>query len=199
MNFSLDEYTQRNILFLKGVFKKDCTSIEDIFDNRITEESEFIAGNDAFINENKYDKIEKKFVNLKSWHSSVNIKCWSCCLQFDNVPVFIPTSIDQPSEESEYGEMDVLGVFCSFNCAVWYIERHCEEERKWEYKNMLKILFKIFKGKDINEIKPSKDRWCMVQYGGNMNPNEYREHIYNIDKEYEHFIKHSKIENISIV
>jgi len=86
------------ILFIKGIFKKDCTS-DDIFEKRILENShvveaevdisstEVIVNGESFTN---YEKLPSIFTNIETWKKKSNLACWNCTLFFTTVPIFIP-------------------------------------------------------------------------------------------------------------
>ena len=193
----LDSYDQPNILFLRGCFLSDCNTIEDLFDERLAE---------AFMPENKlydfkditYDKIPKKFTTVENWVKKTNLKCWSCDCKFHNFPIFIPTSIERSDNPDRIcGNMDVHGNFCSWNCAAQYINLHYTGYSKWEHHEMLKLLYKIFTGVEIDEIIPSHCKTNMEQYGGKQTQQEYRNELAKLNENHILSIKHSSIDNIT--
>ena len=74
------------ILFLQGVFKKDCKRVEDFFHERLLHDTSA---------ENKmYDKIPLVFTGINNWIKSTNLLCWNCSRCFKGRPWFEPQSID---------------------------------------------------------------------------------------------------------
>jgi hypothetical protein len=172
----IDSYEEPNILFLRGCFADDCTTIEDMFDQRIISASlQQTEGIDVKCIE--YDKHPTRFINIESWIKKTNLKCWYCDCNFHNVPVFIPQEVKRSdSPDTNYGEMRVHGNFCSFNCAAAHINiefRKC----KWEKLEMLKILYYVFTGTQVTNIPPSPLKTNMIQYGGDLSICEYTDSI----------------------
>lgn len=194
----LGSNNQPNILFLRGCFLSDCKTIEDIFDARLMIGESDKNSFEEF-KEIKYDKIPKTFTGVENWIKQTNLKCWFCDLNFYNAPVFIPTSLeDSANSTSVCGNMDVMGNFCSWNCAAGYINIHYTDDRKWEYHELLKILYKTFTGKSIEDIIESPPKTKMVQYGGNMTQLDYTEEVSNLIAKNNMSIIHGKLEFISI-
>lgn len=147
----------KNILFLYGVFKKDCINVEESLENRLMspiDETEFTI---------HYDKIPDKFTTLLDWITSTNLLCWHCDAQFDTIPIFIPEYMTELSDGCII--MKVKGNFCSFPCASGYNKIYASGERKWEKDMLLNKLYHIFYGKDIDEIPSAPSKTYMEQYG----------------------------------
>jgi hypothetical protein len=164
----IGEYKVSNILFIKSVFIKDCIPTDDIFEQHIIEqlhiESPIIM----------YEQLPSIFRSLSSWIKKTSIKCWYCDLNFDNIPIFIPTSIEKLGGPDLYN-IGTHGCFCSFCCAVshndLYNPKICNNVVKNE---MLLYLFKIFYNKSVKYISRSPDKYIMKQYGGNIDSSVYR-------------------------
>lgn len=194
---TLDSYNQPNILFLRGCFLNDCNSIEDMFDEQLVNRSMLDSG----IYQEKeieYDTIPPLYTSDNTWIKQTNIKCWSCDCNFQNIPIFIPTSIERSNNvEVMYGSMDTLGNFCSWNCAALYINTYYTRDEKWEKHEMLKVLYKVFTGSDIDYIVPSPPKTQMIQYGGKKSKQEYRSILMTLNDVYSTSIKHNSITYIS--
>lgn len=192
----LDSYDQPNILFLRGCFLEDCNSIEDLFDERLVSES--MPENKLYdIKDISYDKIPTYFTLIDKWTKKTNLKCWLCDCNFHNMPIFIPTVIENSDNlDSVCGRMDVLGNFCTWNCASAYINFNYKGHTKWEKHEMLKLLYKIVTGKKIDEILPSPRKTIMKQYGGNKTSQEYRNMLTKLNERYSVSIKHIGINNL---
>lgn len=171
---NIKEYTLIKFLFIKGVFIKDCMPSDDIFEKHIIEQLNY---NTSYID--IYNKIPSIFTGLDTWVKNTNLNCWYCDLTFDSVPVFIPRLIE-PCASTEYN-ISTLGCFCSFSCAMVYINMHftniCENIHM---KNMLLFLYKIFNKKKIKEIILSPSKYQMKQYGGNLEQIQYKNNLIKI-------------------
>lgn len=194
---SLDSYDQPNILFLRGCFLGDCNSIEDIFDEQLVNQS--MSECEIYqISEAVYDEIPKIFTTKEEWVKKTNLKCWSCDCNFHNVPVFVPTSLERSDIVGKTcGSIDVLGNFCSWNCAALYINLHYSGIEKWEKHELLKLLYKQFTGSSIEYIVPSPPKTQMRQYGGKKTQQEYRETLIILNDTYKTSIQHNSIDHIS--
>ena len=169
-----DEYKIPTILFIKGVFIRDCIPIDDIFEKQIREQ---LNTDNPII---YYDKFPSIFYNMKTWIKKTNIKCWYCDLNFETPPVFIPKTIEHSS--SEYS-ISTFGCFCSFPCATCYCNLYytkiCDNIK---INEMIRFLYKIFKGKAIREILQSPSKYEMVQYGGEIDQITYKKKINEISE-----------------
>ena len=194
---NLENYRQPNILFLRGCFLSNCNSIEDIFDEQLVNQS--MDSYECYsMSDTVYDKIPRTFNNVSSWIIKTNLKCWSCDSTFQTPPIFIPNTLEQPCKISDkYGNMEVLGNFCSWNCASQYINLHFNGAEKWEKHQLLKLLYEIFTGKTIDFIVPAPPKTEMKQYGGKKTKQEYMELLVNLNDAYHIALEHNQIENIS--
>jgi hypothetical protein len=165
--------------------------MEDLFDKRILE-----AFND--VAEIIYDKIPPKFTSIDTWPKSTNLKCWNCDCNFLTVPIFIPVCIETNDLKSMTGSMDTQGNFGSWNCASRYINIHFESSKRWERHEFLKILYSVFTGDDISDILPANPKTIMKQYGGDITPHEYREHLNSMNEKHKTALKHNSIDHIKI-
>lgn len=192
----LNSYNQPNILFLRGCFTEDCSSIEDLFDEQLVNRS--IPETERY--ESKvivYDTIPNKFTSVDKWIKKTNLKCWSCDCNFHNIPVFIPSSLERSETVGEItGSIDTIGNFCSWNCASLYINLHYTGNEKWEKHELLKLLYKIFTNIVINDIVPSPPKNTMEQYGGKKTQKEYRVNLLKLNEIYKTSIKHNSIDHI---
>jgi hypothetical protein len=197
----LQSYASTSILFLRGCFPEDCDSIEDLFDARILDAT---LDDEAYdMKKVMYDSIPHKFVEFKSWPRTTNLLCWTCDSSFHNIPIFIPCSIEPSAagiandeKKTVIGSMDVLGNFCSWNCAAAYINTTFKGTDKWERHEFLKILYKRFTQEGITEIVPSEPKTVMEQYGGFKTRQEYREKLEAANDKYETALQHNSMEHI---
>ncbi len=181
------------VLFIKGVFKKDCIK-DDFLEQKIIE----TINNDAYIGDvinnvvaevgectsvfasarPSYRKLPSLFESIDDWPEKTNLLCWHCSLPFDTTPIFIPKVIEpviSKTKKSKYS-IGVFGVFCSFGDAVEFIKNtNWSLIDKIEALNKVKHLYKIFYGTHLKEIVSYPSIYDMVQYGGDMEPSQYRE------------------------
>jgi hypothetical protein len=163
------EYKLAKILFIKGVFIKDCIPDDDIFERQIIEQLNY---NTSYIE--IYNKLPLIFKSFDSWMKKTNLNCWYCDLKFDSVPIFIPKIIE-PSRVPDQYNISTFGCFCSFSCAIsynnLYNNRLCENIH---IKDMLLFLYKLFNKKSIKEIFQSPSKYQMKQYGGDLEQIQYK-------------------------
>jgi hypothetical protein len=169
-------YKIQQILFVEGVFLKDCVSIDDIFEKRLLDK--------LHVDDQKtivYGRIPTCFVNLDTWVKSVNVKCWYCDLTFTNMPIFIPNNVHKKGDNYN---INTHGCFCSFACAQKYINIHYSNICDYtNYTQMLKYLYFVFYNKRINDIVPSPDKYEMVHYSnGTVTVSEYKTKIKKLNR-----------------
>lgn len=187
------DYTRGSYLFLQGVFKTDCKKADDIFKDRLTDHNV----------SNLYKKLPAVFTKLQDWPRKTNLLCCRCSRKFDDMPWFIPQSIEPVSsgpigcmldsnavhEQKTEVSYSIIPekVFCSENCAAAYIIGRPDYTlaKKRDRLAMLKILYKIITGRCVVNIFPSPDPTCMQQYGGDITPWEYQEKINNLRQSYQ--------------
>lgn len=171
---NINEFKESKILFIKGVFIKDCMPMDDIFEQQI--EEQLNLDHPVIL----YTQMPSIFRSLKTWVKKTNVKCWYCDLNFDNIPVFIPKIIEKTYLCDEYN-ISTYGCFCSFSCAAkfnnLYNQRICVNV---DIRDKLVFLFNIFYGRVIKEITPSPDKYIMKQYGGDVDSMLYRKKISDI-------------------
>ena len=196
---TINKNTVSGILFLRGVYKKDCKSFEDIFQDRLMHD-EFPESETKCIK--VYDEIPIKFTSLESWKKKSNNKCWRCHRNFETRPWFEPQSIE-PVSHGKVGnfipkksmkkvndERNVSivarGNFCSPNCVCANIHLHTKTlEERLNKIDMLKYVYEIFTGRAITDIQPSPNPTIMKAYNGiGITENEYQNLIDNLDAEY---------------
>lgn len=170
---NIAEYKVPKLLFVKGVFLKDCIPIDDIFEQQLIESldvEEFVTS---------YKSLPSIFNNLDTWQKTTNLKCWSCDLGFNTVPVFIPKGIDS-LPKGNYN-ITTYGCFCSFNCAAAYNNLHNVKICKnINVRDMLLFLYRVFEQKTPREILPSPSKYVMKHYGGTVDILEFQKKIYEL-------------------
>jgi len=168
------EFAVPKVLFIKGVFIKDCIPIDDLFDEQIMDQLE-----EDSIEINTYNALPSMFYNMKQWPTKTNLRCFYCDRNFDTIPKFVPKTIE-PSKDGY--TMATEGCFCTFNCGASYINLiYPKIHDKLNKKNMLKLLYKVFTGKTTTEIQCSPSKYGMIHYGGDINNQDYGKSISKIE------------------
>jgi hypothetical protein len=198
--------TLDGILFLQGVFKKDCKRVEDFFHERLLHDGS---------TENKmYDKIPLVFTGIDTWIKNTNLLCWVCSRAFKTMPWFEPQSIDplcsgrigvfldsqqiKTNEKNKKFCINIKGNFCSPNCVMRNILTNTKDLSERHNKiSMLKFVYELFTGIKIYNIEPSPIHTDMIQYGGFMTMHEYQKKIEEISNNYlkvedENFVNNAK-------
>lgn len=153
------------ILTIKDVYLLNMPAVDDMFEAKFTEQLQVQVIT-------TYISLPKKFTSLDQWPRYTNLHCWHCASQFDSVPIFIPRN---PSQD----QYDTHGVFCTWNCAMAYIETHFHRDSKWDAKQMLYHLHYIFTGQKTHYIAPAPPHTILKQFSGStgISIGEYREQI----------------------
>lgn len=173
---NIKEYKISKILFIKGVFIKDCMPIDEIFEQQIMEQ----LNNETPID--VYKKLPTNFTGTDTWIKNTNLKCWYCDLNFDNQPVFIPKLIEPASTPIGYN-ISTHGCFCSFCCAMAYNNLYNTKLcNNLHVRDMLLFLYKIFNGNSVKEIFQSPSKYEMAHYGGPTDVIVYRNKIHSLKK-----------------
>jgi hypothetical protein len=160
--------TVGNILFLPGVFRKDCKKIEDFMMDRLADTSESIT----------YDKIPSVFTTLEAHPRQTNLKCWSCHMNFKTRPWFEPLTLSKTS-------MSIKGNFCGPCCVASYIKLYTSSLPVQHDKlNMLKHIYEIYTGIRVITIRAAPPHTCMKEYGGDTTPEAYIKMLEQIETTY---------------
>ena len=190
------------ILFLQGVYLKDCKKVEDFFHERLL--------HDSHIETKMYEKIPLVFTGIETWLKSTNLLCWVCNRSFKGRPWFEPLSID-PLCKGKVGIfldsmqvknqikkdnfcINIRGNFCSPNCVMRHIITNTKDMSDRLNKIfMLKFVYELFTGIKINNIHPSPPHTEMIQYGGSKSVQEYQKIIEDLGS------NHLKIEDNNFI
>lgn len=158
----------------------ELSSLEEIYEEMILERSAADLAPSAMPERVHYDKIPKVFTTLDAWPRRTNLRCWSCDFNFESRPVFVPMDI----KESFGGvEIPVYGNMCSFPCAALYITANYTRDQQWKLFEYLFFLFKIFRGRYVTKIDVAPRKTLMQQYGGTMEPHEFRKKIDRLEED----------------
>jgi hypothetical protein len=160
------EFNRPSVLFIKGVFIKDCIPIDDMFDARILERAK-----DELVYPDPFTPLPTIFYGFDTWPKTTNLRCYYCDRTFETTPFFIPKTIE-PSKEGY--TMSTEGCFCTFNCAVHHVDLYYQKiHDNLNKKNMIKLLYRVFHGVQVSEIPPSPSKYEMICYGGELSHQEY--------------------------
>jgi hypothetical protein len=197
MSFS-KTYTPK-ILFIKGVFKKNCM-MDDFFEKKILEniDSNFAEPNVLFSATadgvayretghaqpskpaEKYCKLPSVFTDIEAWPDLTNILCWNCSLSFDHVPIFIPKVIEPIMRHKDGKKLSITpeGTFCGFGCAHRFIQtQNFSIIDRIEKLNKLKFFYKLLYGEAMPTYHSFPSPHSMVQYGGDVSIDDFKKNI----------------------
>jgi hypothetical protein len=202
MNY-LDRASSRQVLtgslFLKNVWKSDYKSMEEVFRDRLLDDTT-TPGADA----TTYDKIPATFSDLASWPVKTNLRCWECSRTFKGRPWFCPRSIEPVSHggvgtlrtQVEIREIrknsrasrgiisNVTGNFCTAHCAQGHIDTVSRNAGDWQNNSaMLRLIYEIFTGHSVTRIRPSPPRDQRAEFGGPLSDEEYQKKIESLSRE----------------
>jgi hypothetical protein len=172
----INNYDNPKFLFINDVFIKDCVSIDDLFEQKFINKMKL---DDIQCNK-EYNMLPTIFKSVDTWVDHSTLKCWYCHLNFELTPIFIPKLIDKVNNDIS---IYTKGCFCSFSCAMSYINLHNHDLcNKINEKQKLLLLYKIFYNKIVDDIKESPPLYTMECYGGNISTKKYKELIKEINK-----------------
>lgn len=120
------------------------------------------------VSEDKYHIINT-VTDVKSKKS--NLRCWHCTYNFDTIPIGLPESYDSKSKTYK-----TRGVFCSFSCCHAYNISLADYKVFERLAHLNHIKRHVFKGdkRENMTITPSLDKKVLLEYGGTMTIQEYR-------------------------
>lgn len=232
-------YKINKMLFIKNVSLGDCVSIDDMFEEKIMNQAnDCLPQKNCTCNCNQkknkessrkdttatwqqfwdadskihhYEKLPYIYTGMQSWLKKTNLHCWYCGLVFDDIPIFIPKSVEpnnahhlqidnqlhllsehsanilakeiSNNHESKYA-MNREGCFCSFHCALSYIDLHYPKPHEnIDKKGMLEILFHEMYRIHPHKLYKAPSKYDMIQYGGTLTPNEFKKKIQELQDE----------------
>lgn len=120
-----------NILYIKGVFKKDCLSMTQIIETKYgdTEQKAPV--------ESTYDRIPSQY-KPGIWPEYVNAKCWNCggdCSEVKNT-ISIPTTFEKEDDGTLC--IPVEGIYDTWACGAARIKTH------YKNNNLIKLMYVRF-------------------------------------------------------
>lgn len=154
---SLTFIKQSPILFIKGAFKQDCKTLDQLI------EEKYLGDDSVEDDVIKFDKPPKYFTTLENWPQSLNINCPTCnanCQTQDSPLYAIPKSFEKN------GRIPLLGmIFNSKECAAKFIKTYLKNSEIY-HNYLLKLHNKITKENRVVAIQPAGDHWEIESYGG---------------------------------
>jgi len=180
--YSIKNKSISKVLFLRGVFLKDCKTCEEIFQERL-DNLDSVDDEDVQI----YEELPHCFTSFEKWKKKSNNKCWYCHLYFDTVPWFEPKTIE-PSKDTSNSEgytITINGNFCSVGCVLAYINKHTTTlEERHNKIQMLRFVYEIFEKKSIINITSSPSPTIMKCYDSSgITEEEYRVCVRQLNKQ----------------
>jgi len=163
------DFTEPYILHLKGVSLSDITTIEDLFNDRMSFPETTVP------KEEDWDKIKSVFSSLEEWPKTINIRCWYCTLKFKSIPWFIITG------ETIHKTYNTRGNFCSSGCLTGFVRQNYSPREHFDiYHNVGKV-YTIITGKKNNNIIESPSIYNLEMYGGSMSMSKYKKELERIN------------------
>ena len=158
-----------NVLHNDGWFKDNIT-LDSIKEERNKDIDEI----ETKINNNSVSKTLIQFNEankLDYWPKNTKISCWWCTYQFNKVPCALPVYCSN-------NIYNVIGVFCSPECAAAYNFNTNGITNIWEKYSLLNLLYgKLYK-KGITIAPP---RNTLKKFGGNLTIDQFRKYNVNND------------------
>lgn len=160
-------------------------SIIDKLKTKLSDQQKFLDDlTPMYYTEIKYYSGNLNFIDTQGNITELNktdICCWWCTEKFDTYPVPLPTRYVNNT-------YNVMGCFCSFNCAMAYnlnLNNDCIQERS----SLLKRLYYDINKDNITnlnniEINPSGPKELLKKYGGVLDIDTYRKNSKIIGKKY---------------
>lgn len=123
---------------------------------------------DIIYNNNELPIKIKKCCSVQkgSWPLKTNIWCWWCMHSFDTVPCPVIRRYNNKTDT-----LHVEGMFCSWNCAKAYIIKN--KKSHITAMGLQTLLYQKFQ-KKTSRIKASPPVYCLKEFGGNIDIEEYR-------------------------
>lgn len=107
---------------------------------------------------------------IEHYKNKTDILCWYCCHKFDTYPVPLPISLQKKTGKRLY---NVMGNFCSFNCAKSYTLYNIKTYNTYEIASLLSVLNKSL-NKIIHPITCAPKRELLKSFGGILDIDTFR-------------------------
>jgi len=126
---------------------------------------------------NLISKVDGKTIIIEK----TDIPCFWCTHQFNTVPCFLPNKYKN-------GIFEVIGPYCSYECANSYNFLYIKDHKVWERYSLLYKLHKLTTNNDDVSIHISDPKECLEKYGGNKTITQYREKLNTCNNVYKYNI-----------
>lgn len=117
----------------------------------------------------------KKMINYYLTNYDQNTKCWWCKHSFDCPAIGLP-------ENYSNGKFEMMGNFCSFNCAKRY-NLDMNDNNVWKRNSLLDFLYNLTYSED-KEILPAPHWKVLKDFGGNLSIEQFRDNSIINSKEF---------------
>lgn len=133
--------------------------------------------------------IPATFETVADWPKNTRLHCWACAEKCDDYPRFIPSAPRRISDVLV--KYDTHGVFCTWNCAIWYAYRIYQRDEFCNIEShMLTVRAKFEPDHQSRIILPSPDKTIMRKYCGNggISAETYKEKIRQLNNIADHTV-----------
>jgi hypothetical protein len=155
--------------------KKIDNSLKSLFNREDKPVETNIVSKDTYKGNNMNNVLLKDLVNSSNWSILTDYWCLWDCHSFDTQPIGIPVKYKN-------NKFNVVGCFCSLECAVAY-NFYCNENNYnvWENYNLINMLSNAIDYKP--QVNAALSRKCLNVFGGNLDISSFREKSF-LNKQY---------------
>ena len=147
--------------------KKQENSLKSLFNREEKSNENAILLKENYKVNTMNNVLMKEFVNSSNWNSSTDYWCQWDCHPFDSQPVGLPVKFKN-------NKFNVVGCFCSLECAVAYNFYSNESNYNvWENYNLVNMLSSFIDYKP--NVTAALSRKCLNVFGGNLDISTFRE------------------------
>ena len=119
--------------------------------------------------------LPKFFYGLDRWVKRCNLRCCSCGLTYNTIPVGMPVRVVRDNDEIGF---EVLYNYCGFLCSMRAIIKIPDISVREQRSTMLRIMFEYYYGVKPQMIPTAPGMEEREDYGGNYSEVEFK-HIIN--------------------
>ena len=147
--------------------KKPDNSLKSLFNREEKPLEHGIVSKENYKSNNMNNVLLREFVNSSNWISSTDYWCQWDCHSFDTPPVGLPVKFKN-------NKFNVVGCFCSLECAVAYNFYGNENNYNvWENYNLVNMLSNAIDYKP--QVNAALSRKCLTVFGGHLDILSFRE------------------------
>lgn len=96
------------------------------------------------------------------WPRSTDVHCWHCCHQFEGQSLGIPRRVNPVSQEYK-----LEGNFCSFRCALAYLQDQPSFSRSLRKLYLMELAEKVY-NLNTQLLRPAPPRTALAAFGGTL-------------------------------